>query len=163
MSEPIWLDVAALSNEDLCAVGDAMIGHLWPGESYFKAVPPMVFTKLRTVLTALASEQPPQAPARGEAPAATCPTCGAPAVLLGVHEPTEEHPFEEPEFRFVAQPEARPTEPSEAAIEAARAASGHTAELGMDDVLLPRRAMIAALRAAYAAQFGAPPQPPETT
>ena len=40
--------------------------------------------------------------------------------------------------------------PSEAAIEAAREASAHTAELGMADVLLPRRAMIASLRAAYA-------------
>jgi hypothetical protein len=31
-------------------------------------------------------------------PNTKCPTCGTPVTVLGVHEATEQHPFEEPEF-----------------------------------------------------------------
>jgi hypothetical protein len=55
----------------------------------------------------------------------------------------------------VAHPDGgAPPEPSEEAIEAAREASAHTAELGMDDVLMSRRVTLKILRAAYAIDFG---------
>jgi hypothetical protein len=73
-----------------------------------------------------------------------CEECGA-AITGGA--------LECPKCGYIQQGGA-PPEPSEEAIEAAREASAHTAELGMDDVLMSRRVTLKILRAAYAIDFG---------